>query len=106
MATERKVYEYTPYTASDEVNAAGTKKTNAENAYSTYLNNGYTKSDDVITAETNRTNAENAYNTHFENGFTFSQNDLFNDTMNKILNREKFSYDLNGDALYQQYKDK
>lgn len=27
------------------------------------------------------------------------------DTMNKILNREEFSYDLNGDALYQQYKD-
>ena len=27
------------------------------------------------------------------------------ETMNKILNREKFSYDLNGDALYQQYKD-
>jgi len=26
--------------------------------------------------------------------------------INKILNREKFSYDLNGDALYQQYKDK
>ena len=31
---------------------------------------------------------------------------LLNDTINKILNREKFSYDLNGDALYQQYKDK
>lgn len=28
-----------------------------------------------------------------------------NDTMNAILNREKFSYDLNADALYQQYKD-
>lgn len=28
------------------------------------------------------------------------------DVINKILNREKFSYDLNGDALYQQYKDK
>lgn len=28
-----------------------------------------------------------------------------NDTLNKILNREEFSYDLNGDALYQQYKD-
>ena len=26
------------------------------------------------------------------------------DTIKKILNREKFSYDLNGDALYQQYK--
>lgn len=25
--------------------------------------------------------------------------------LNKINNREKFSYDLNGDALYQQYKD-
>ena len=24
----------------------------------------------------------------------------------RIMNREKFSYDLNGDALYQQYKDK
>ena len=28
-----------------------------------------------------------------------------NDAWNKIQNREKFSYDLNGDALYQQYKD-
>lgn len=28
-----------------------------------------------------------------------------NDVIGKIQNREKFSYDLNGDALYQQYKD-
>lgn len=28
------------------------------------------------------------------------------DTLNKILNREKFSYDMNADALYQQYKDR
>lgn len=28
-----------------------------------------------------------------------------NDIISKIQNREKFSYDLNGDALYQQYKD-
>lgn len=28
-----------------------------------------------------------------------------NDSINKILNREKFSYDFNADALYQQYKD-
>ena len=26
--------------------------------------------------------------------------------MGKIMNRDKFSYDVNGDALYQQYKDK
>ena len=31
--------------------------------------------------------------------------DSLNEAMNKINNREKFSYDLNGDALYQQYKD-
>ena len=28
-----------------------------------------------------------------------------NETLQQILNREKFSYDINGDALYQQYKD-
>ena len=31
--------------------------------------------------------------------------DDLNDKISQILNREKFSYDLNGDALYQQYKD-
>lgn len=28
------------------------------------------------------------------------------EVLNNYMNREKFSYDLNGDALYQQYKDK
>jgi len=28
------------------------------------------------------------------------------DILNRIQNREKFTYDINGDALYQQYKDK
>ena len=28
------------------------------------------------------------------------------DTIAKILDRKDFSYDLNGDALYQQYKDR
>ena len=31
--------------------------------------------------------------------------DQLNETLQQILNREKFSYDLNGDMLYQQYKD-
>lgn len=31
--------------------------------------------------------------------------DQLNETIQKILNREKFSYDLNGDAMYQQYAD-
>ena len=106
MATERKTYEYTPYKESVGVTIAGNQKARAENAYSQYASKGYTKSDDVIAAETNRASAENAYNTHFNNGFTFSQGDAYKDVMDKILNREKFSYDLNGDALYQQYKDK
>ena len=36
---------------------------------------------------------------------SFSLQAGWDDIMNQILNREKFSYDLNGDALYQQYKD-
>lgn len=32
--------------------------------------------------------------------------DTLNDTMQKLLSGEKFSYDFNEDALYQQYKDK
>ena len=31
--------------------------------------------------------------------------DQLNETISQILNRDKFSYDLNGDALYQQYAD-
>lgn len=31
--------------------------------------------------------------------------DSINDTLNKIMNREEFSFDINGDALYNQYKD-
>ena len=37
------------------------------------------------------------------NGGTYQE--AVQNAMEKILNRDKFSYDLNGDALYQQYKD-
>ena len=37
------------------------------------------------------------------NGGQYQQG--LNNILDKIANREKFSYDLNGDALYQQYKD-
>ena len=111
MAVERKEYTYPPFTyedfvTSDETNTAKTNKTNAESAYNTYLNGGYTASDEVNTAKGNMTSAENAYNAYFNKGFTYGNQSAFNDVMNKILNGEKFSYDINGDALYQQYKDK
>ena len=88
----------------------GTSSTNTTGAKSysdidlSKYNSGYQKSDDVIKAETNKSNAENAVSNYGD--FAYSDQATFDDVMNKILNREKFSYDLNGDALYQQYKDK
>ena len=38
--------------------------------------------------------------------FKYGNQKQLNEIINSILNREKFTYDLNGDALYQQYKDK
>ena len=64
---------------------------------------GYQKSDNVINAENKKTEAENAVSNYGD--FSYSNDASFKAIMDKILNREKFSYDLNGDALYQQYKD-
>lgn len=65
---------------------------------------GYQKSQDVIASEQKKNEATDAV-TNYED-FAYSKVTPYNDIMDKILNREKFSYDLNGDALYQQYKDK
>lgn len=51
--------------------------------------------------------AWDTYNQHAAKNpgeFNYSMQDQLNDIINQINNREKFSYDLNGDALYQQYK--
>ena len=37
--------------------------------------------------------------------YTSAWSDQISAILDQIMNREKFSYDLNGDALYQQYKD-
>ena len=67
----------------------------------TYTAPTYTESDTVKQAQA-------ALNTQLAQKpvYTSQWQTQLNDTINKILNREKFSYDLNGDALYQQYKDK
>jgi hypothetical protein len=72
--------------------------------YDDFKYDDYTESDSVKQAGTNKTNAENALANYGD--FSYSKDATFNAIMDKILNREKFSYDLNGDALYQQYKDK
>ena len=38
-------------------------------------------------------------------GYSSGFQEQLDDVMNRILNREKFSYDVNADALYNQYKD-
>ena len=60
----------------------------------------------VQDAYTNMTNAATAYDTHINAGFTYANEQAYQDAMNAYQNRNKFSYDINGDALYQQYKDK
>ena len=67
-----------------------------------YTRNGYVESQAVIDArkalDTQLANKPAAYVSPWQT--------QINDTINKITNRDKFSYDVNGDALYQQYKDK
>ena len=72
--------------------------------YDDFTYDDYKESDAVINAGNKKTEAENAVSNYGD--FSYSNDASFKAIMDKILNREKFSYDLNGDALYQQYKDK
>jgi peptidoglycan hydrolase-like protein with peptidoglycan-binding domain len=90
------------YQKSDEVIAADKKSEAVENALANL--GDYTMSDTVIEAGQKKTDAENAVGSYGD--FAYGNQNLYDDVINKIMNREKFSYDLNGDALYQQYKDK
>ncbi len=66
--------------------------------YGSFNYSDYAESDSVKQAKDNLNSLQKpgAYQSQWQQGL--------NDAMNKIMNREKFSYDLNGDALYQQYK--
>lgn len=66
-------------------------------------NKGYTASDNVKRAQKLKENSEKAVTNYGD--FKYSNSAALKDTMNSILNREKFNYNINGDALYQQYKD-
>lgn len=103
---QRKTYSYTEYdpTKSTVVKDALEKKNSAESDYTTYANKGYEMSKDVENAYKTKSQYENAVKNYGD--FSYGNQAMFDDVMNRILNREKFSYDINGDALYQQYKDK
>ena len=65
-------------------------------------NAGYKASQDVINSQNNKLNAENAVKNYGD--FNYGRQDAYDKAINALTNREKFKYDLNGDALYQQYK--
>ena len=72
----------------------------------TMPNLSYTKYGDTTEGATKKTAADNALAEL--NGYaphTWANEETYNDWLSKKLNREDFSYDLNSDALYNQYKD-
>lgn len=71
-------------------------------SYEDFQHDAYQESDAVTAAK----NALNAQMASKPGEYKSQWQSQLDDAINKILNREKFSYDFNGDALYQQYKDK
>lgn len=67
-----------------------------------YEKKEYQESDAVKQARTNLETAQAAKPAAYQSQWQ----QALDDTISKINNREKFNYDLNGDALYQQYKDR
>lgn len=66
--------------------------------YGSFNYSDYTEGDAVTQARDKLNSVQNPgdYKSNYE--------DMIKSVQDKILNRDKFSYDLNGDALYQQYK--
>lgn len=61
----------------------------------------YQKSDSVLAAE----QALADYEKNKPGAYQSSYSDQIQELLDKVMNREKFSYDFNADPLYQQYKD-
>ena len=64
---------------------------------------GYQASQTVQQAQKLKEQAESAVKKYGD--FQYANQDAYKSAMDAILNRKAFFYDLNGDALYQQYKD-
>ena len=97
-----KGFTYDPFEVSDSTLAADQKRQEvAASKPGDFSYDAYEKSDIVKQAEAllqqQLANKPGEYQSQWQASL--------DETLNKILNREKFSYDLNGDALYQQYKD-
>lgn len=98
-------YDTTSWDDTEKGQAAGadynTAKENVNN-YEDFTFEDYKESDAVKGAS----DALNAHLATKPGEYQSQWQGQLDELMNSIMNREKFSYDLNGDALYQQYKDK
>ena len=99
---EPEPWSYDAFKQSDSTAAADKKRQETAASKPGEFSYGeYQKSDAVRQAEAmlqeQRANKPGAYQSAWQT--------QLDDILHKILNREDFSYDLNGDALYQQYKD-
>lgn len=114
-----KNWEEDDYKKGDSVIAAEKKDIEADESYKKRQEEGFQTSTEYNTANEKAGKVTDLYDEYYDNGFwqTFDENgNLTNNgvydrraldsIIQKILNREDFSYDLNGDVLYQQYKDK
>lgn len=76
-----------------------TQKEKEKNNLGTFTYDDYVASDSVNAAWSKLDELEKP------GEFQYGNQQLFDEVFDKIMNGEEFSYDLNGDALYQQYKD-
>ena len=95
-------FTYDPFKVSDSTAAADQKRNEvASQKPGEFTYGAYEKSDAVLQAEAllnqQIANKPGAYQSQWQANM--------DETLQQILNRDKFSYDLNSDALYQQYKD-
>ena len=72
------------------------------NNYSDFTYDDYVMGNDAQGAK----DALDAHNANKPGAYQSQWQSQLDALMGQIMNRDKFSYDLNGDALYQQYKDK
>ena len=101
-ATATQPFTYDSFQVSDSTAAADQNRQELANQKPGDFSYGeYQKSDTVAQAEAllqqQLANKPGEYQSQWQANM--------DETLNKILNREPFSYDLNSDALYQQYKD-
>lgn len=95
-------WSYDDFAVSDSTAAADQKRQEITGQKpGDFSHDPYQKSDTVLQAEAllqqQLGNKPGAYESQWQA--------TLDETLNQILNREKFTYDLNADALYQQYKD-